>query len=512
MGFEINTDKASDWIIEWKDSFGAISDDPASMKTLIYLTLLERQNELLSYQNIADELKRRGVIEGEIDNFTPLRNGMAQLVNALQTHNLYEIENKKNGKEASYRLKRRGQNGFKSTGTGDGKIIKVLDDPGLTSSTEFEYVAEKLMIDRVMPFYGIYLPMPAASRWVLYSEGEAKERSKYEGEECERLLGDWLSKYCGKEISIIGLGVGEGIGEIEIIRRLLDENDGFSRIHYCAIDTNVHLLMDHIERLRHKFKDEIEANRLVCGVVCGNFLEDFSHLVQRLRDEFAASGQLLDSGQGFLPDTGTLISILGNVVGNAEKAKEWSYFEPIIKELKGYDLAFLLGVSQQPEQTKPENYAKDLEDLLLATPRYLTHELTMLKTHQPENDKDEPEFVLPEDEAKRNERWPGVAQTDYEGAGIKRIAGAQVRGKIYEFYYVTKWELSMELDGKTLSIPGGANLLLYNIIKFNKDTLIKFLESKGLYPSRQKTNPDEITSGNENRRYVIIAMTNQPPE
>src|SRR5918912_1172806 len=103
-----------------------------------------------------------------------------------------------------------------------------------------EFVAGKLMRDRRMPFYGIYLPMRAASRWVLYSEGEAKKRSKYEGEECERLLGEWLSKYSEKEISIIGLGVGEGIGVIKIIEELLAEEAGFSRIHYCAIDTNVH--------------------------------------------------------------------------------------------------------------------------------------------------------------------------------------------------------------------------------------------------------------------------------
>lgn len=523
MSFEINEAKATEWMNKWKDSFGSIAEDPTSVKTLIYLTLLERGGEMSSYQDIAEELERRGVVEGEVNDFVPLRNGMNQIVNALRTHSLYEIENRKNGRVSSYRLKSRTHSAASNNGTGGaktGKIVKILDDPELTATTDFEYVVKKLAIDRVMPFYGIYLPMTAASRWVLYSEGEVKGRGKYEADECMRLLGDWLSGYNGEDISIIGLGVGEGIGEIEIIERLLDKKPkkegetvfNFSRIHYCAIDTNVHLLMDHVERLKHKFRSEIESGRLLCGIACGNFLEDFTKIVKRLREEFAAAGQL-DPGQDFLPDTGTLVSILGNVVGNAEKAKEWSYFEPVRNTLSGYDLAFLLGVSVRQPAGKPETY-EGLEDLLLATPRYLTHELSMLKTGQGETDAEKPEapeFFLPADKNERAERWPGARRAEYQGAGTELIKGAQVTGEMYEFYYITKWALSTEFDGKKETIQQGSPLLLHNIIKFDKDTLIKFLESKGLYPSLQKSDPDDIESGKQNRRYVVIAMTSRPP-
>jgi hypothetical protein len=523
MSFEINEAKVSDWMTKWKSSFGPIAEDPTSLKTLIYLTLLERGNELTSYQDIAEELKRREVVKGEMDDFVPLRNGMNQIVNALKTHSLYEIENRKNGRASSYRLKSRTHSTASNNGTGGaktGKIVKMLDDPELTATTDFEYVVKKLAIDRVMPFYGIYLPMTAASRWVLYSEAEVKGRGKYEADECLRLLDDWLSGYSGEEISIIGLGVGEGIGEIEIIERLLDKKPkqegertfNFSRIHYCAIDTNVHLLMDHVERLKHKFRDEIESGRLLCGVACGNFLEDFTRIVKRLREEFVAVGPL-DSGQEFLPDTGTLVSILGNVVGNAERAKEWSYFEPVRNTLSGYDLAFLLGVSVRQPASKQENY-EGLNELLLATPRYLTHELLMLETGQGETDAEKqeaPEFDLPADKEERDKRWPGARRAEYQGAGTELIKGAQVTGEIYEFYYITRWDLSVKSDGKEETIRQGSPLLLHNIIKFDKDTLVKFLESKGLYSSLEKSAPDDIESGKQNRRYVIIAMTSRPP-
>lgn len=526
MSIKIRKDKVAQWIGAWEGHFGTLNPDPNSVKTLIFLTLLEKQGELISYQGIAEELMARGVLDEEFDSFTPLRNGMAQLINALQTHALYDLENRKSGKESNFQLKRRTPSaappaaattrkqpagaGFVASSEG---IVTVLNDPEITASTEFNYVAEKLMIDRRMPFYGIYLPMPAASRWVLYSEGESKERSRYESEECERLLGGWLSGYRGDEISVIGLGVGEGIGEIEILKRLLsDERYGFSRIHYCAIDTNVHLLMDHVERLKYIFRNEIRTGRLVCGVVCGNFLEDFPKLIQRLRDEFVVGGQFADPERGFLPNTGTLVTILGNVVGNLEqRASEWSYFRPILEELKNYDIAFLFGVSVKQAEKKgekeSEKYSRNLEDLLLATPRYLTHELTMLKSHQPEGDTEKPEFDLPEDQREREKRWPAeVKQLDYVGEGL--LQGAHVEGKIYEFFYQTRWDLSMEIGGEVKRIPAGAHLLLYNIIKFYEETLIEFLESKGLFQSRH-TNPSPITSGNEDRRYTVIAMTNK---
>src|ERR1044072_7682916 len=158
MSFEVKTDKVMEWIAKWENSFGSIARDPASIKTLIYLTLLERQNESTSYRNIADELKSRGVIEGEMD-FVPLRNGMFQIRNALETDKLYEIVKKK-GKEANYILKRRSQTVSKTDASNDGRIINILD-PDLRPSADF--VARRLMGDRRMPFYGIYLPMRAAS-------------------------------------------------------------------------------------------------------------------------------------------------------------------------------------------------------------------------------------------------------------------------------------------------------------------------------------------------------------
>lgn len=507
MSVEINMERASDWIASWKGDFQSVNDDPTSFKTLIYLTLLERGEQMSSYQDIADELSRRGLVDRKIENFVPLRNGMNQLVKSLRSDRLYEIEMRKIKKEARYRLKKRTQTPAEPTQNSkpDGRVIAILNDPELVPSARS--VAAKLVTDFRMPFYSIYLPLRAASRWVLYSEAESSKRSQYEREECMRLLDNWMAEYRNGEISLIGLGVGEGNGEVEILRELLDKEQDFQRVHYCAIDSNVHLITSHLQRLEDTFSDDIKSGKLVCGVICGNFLENFSQLVQRLRKEFSSTaGAAVD----FLPNTGTIVSILGNVVGNLEKrAAEWSYFQPVLEELRGYSLAFLLGVSLQQEGRK-EAYSNDLEDLLLATPRYLTHETGILTSHKDDQNATD-EFVLPEDPVERENRWTKVSGEHYEGDGL-RGADTVVKGKIYEFSYKTQWDLTARLDGRTMKIPAGTNLLLYNIIKFDENSLVRFLESKGLFQPEAKFRSGAITSGYENRKYVVIAVTNPGAE
>jgi hypothetical protein len=522
MSIRVRPEKAAGWVSHWKESFKSLSPDPTSVKTVIYLTLLEGQGKLLSYQEIADELSKREMLDGEMTDFTPLRNGMAQITKALAADSLFELESRKKGKESLYRLKRREGAIPYSNGSGIG-VVTVLDDPELTALTEFEFVTKKLFKHNAIPSYAIYLPMLAAARWVLYSEGEAQKRGRIEGEECMRLLGGWLDGYVDKEISLIGLGVGEGIGEIEILERLLNGERHFGRIHYCAIDTNIHLLMDHVERLRHRFKEHLNTGRLACGVIAGNFLEDFPKLITRLQNEFEARTHLGGPGANFLPKTGTLVSILGNVVGNLEeKSDERKYFDSIRDVLGDYDLALLVGVSVWQEEKKrerqeqagrQEKYNKDVENLLLATPRYLTHELNMIRSHQPtdgpESD-EEPEFFLPDNKGEKEKRWPAdVAAPDYFGAGPNV---AQVTGKQYQFYYRTRWDLTMGAGDDEKRIPAGSYLMLYNIIKFEWNSLIRYLESRGLFSCGVQPVPHLIPSGDEERLYVLLAMLSRDPQ
>jgi hypothetical protein len=237
-----------------------------------------------------------------------------------------------------------------------------------------------------------------------------------------------------------------------------------------------------------------------------------------LRDEFKKRGQFNYLAQGFLPNgSGTLVSILGNLIGNLEnRASEWTYFQPILEGLKGHDLAFLLGVSVQQKggngKVIQEKYTRDLDKLLLETPRYLTHELRILKSHQPdkgEESNEAREFFLPEDDEKKKvKRCPSVQVEGYQGDYSVRaekgtVEKKHIKGDIYEFFYITQWDLSMEMGVETLTVPERTALLLYNIIKFDLDTLIAFLKSKGL----EEPHPDSVKEYKVGERaYAVLAV------
>jgi hypothetical protein len=88
-------DRISDWISKWENHFGSLAKNGPVPRTVIYLALLERQEDgkWSSYEDIAEELRARGIIEGNIEEISlSLRNGMHQVVKALKQDQLYESE------------------------------------------------------------------------------------------------------------------------------------------------------------------------------------------------------------------------------------------------------------------------------------------------------------------------------------------------------------------------------------------------------------------------------------
>ncbi len=138
-----------------------------------------------------------------------------------------------------------------------------------------------------------------------------------------------------------------------------------------------------------------------------------------------------------------------------------------------------------------------------------------MNSHKEEDPTQEDEFILPEvkteeDKPLKEGRWPEVTQLDYNGDGLVR--GTHVKGKIYEFFYVTQWDLSMTLEGEELRVPAGTSLLLYNIIKFDVDTLVDFLVSlKGLFKVGHEPEFLTVKSGDEERAYVTVALLSKDP-
>lgn len=468
-------------------------------RELVELALRTKKGEYLSYEEMSDVLEKLGLVKEDVDIsklIANLRNGMSELNSEKHFLN-YTIEEKTYGKKKTFSLIDKPLSERKI------EVVEIIDDNDFSS---MQTIARRLMRDRRMPFYGIYLPLRAVARWVRYSEinEEASEQKrKYEGEQCEKLLKEWFSncKKQDKVLSILGLGLGEGIGEIELIERLLKQ--GF-KIHYCAVDMNPFLLMDHAIRLKYKFGKAIKTRQLVCSVVTDNFLKNLSGALEKIRAK-VKERKITDD---FIPkDSNILVTTLGNVLGNLEdRASEGVYFKKIQDEFEGQNIAFLIGagVDQITATGKSVEETYELDDLFLATPRYLTYELGILKSNLT-NKKAGKEFYID------NKDQFQVKRNFYQGDGLifDKESESYVKGYIYEFLYTTKKELVMEIENEqSLILPPQTKLLLFNIIKFNLKNLLGFIKFRGLkIENEEQIETLNVGTDKEKRLYVVFAAT-----
>ncbi|HYX50809.1 MAG TPA: hypothetical protein VE843_13755 [Ktedonobacteraceae bacterium] len=462
--------------------------DSLSAKERVRSALLAHEGDFLSYQEIQDLVRAPDLEEIGMES---LRNAISQLNQELaQDGSNWLLERTKlSGKKVGFKIVARQTEG--------GELVEILHENQFAS---LESVARGLMRG-ALPFYGVYLPLRAAGEWVRYSalnEGSLNRKRMYEGDQCEALLNDWLvrRKDENQTISLLGFGVGEGTGEIEIISRLLKR--GF-QVHYCAIDMNTYFLMDHATRLKYKFQDPISQKALTCAVICGDFLKDLKGILHSVREEFQKR-RLCDA---FLPSgSGLIVSILGNLMGNSEsKASEGTYIDVVRDQFVDHDIAFLLGVgigqekmgarAGRSEKThfKPEHYP--LDELFLATPRYLTLELEILHSSAPN------EFYLNENGSNYQ-----LSIHKYEGDGL--ASGDHVEGDIYEFLYETQGDISMTSGGES-PLAKGSKILLYKIIKFDLRKLLAFLRSQKVRLPSEDIKTINVGTAEDPRVYAVLA-------
>lgn len=475
------------------------SNTKSTGRELVETALNSKKGEYLSYEDMQSVLKEMGLVSEDLDSsklIANLRNGMSELNNEKNLLD-FTIEEKVFGKKKSFSLIK------KPLSERNVEVVEVIDKNDFGS---MQNIARRLMRDRRMPFYGIYLPLRAVSRWVRYSEKNeeaSEQKRKYEADQCEKLLKEWFSdcKKRNKVLSILGLGLGEGTGEIEILERLLKQ--GF-KIHYCGIDMNPFLLMDHAMRLKYKFGDYIKTGQLVCSVIADNFLKNLSGAIEKTRAK-VKERKITDD---FIPkDSDILVTILGNVLGNLEnRASEGVYFKNIQDKFENQNIAFVLGVGvkQLTETGESIEETYGLDDLFLATPRYLTHELGILKSKPANKKAKNKEFYI------NSEDQFQIRKNSYQGDGVIFDEDSHVGGDIYEFLYTTENELTMEVDdGQQLTLPPQTKLLLFNIIKFEFKKLLGFIKFKGLkIPSEEKIEkPINVGTDEEQRLYAVFAIT-----
>ena len=488
--WEVNNDAFDQWVENRIDILKPALKPKPTIRVLIFLALLDAEKPC-TYLEIREIIKSKCVINGSIPDNT-LRTSILSLGKNLDkfNHSLELISGR-----GTFQLISRAP---KLTGEPPSikqqePIILLLDPPAIKA----EDIAYELVEKARLPFQALYFLEWSARWWEIFSHHESQIRVPYEVEAWEKLgIKDNLLTNTNAIISVVGLTPQEGLAEIELLKKILLENPD-KKIHYLAVDSSQRLLRQHINLLRETLATEIRNGRILCVGVIADIFGNFHDTLNRVKSELV-NGSLINQESDFLPvSSSMLVTYLGNCLGNYYQDQETEIFSIIHSTFQNRPLEFLVGVSVM--RSTPDEYTRNWDDFLLQTPKHLLETNKLLESSRTTDSECLPEFNLPK--TGDSNRCPSVIPESY-------IVRHRIEGQIYRFYYKLEYDLNLAFDlNKGLRpLPKGTLILLYNIVKYNMETLVNGIETCGLF--KIKYNPQYhqmINTPNGIREYAVFS-------
>jgi hypothetical protein len=464
-GWEAVPDVFQKWLDNREDILNpGLSPEP-TIKILIFLALLDAK-KACTYDDIREIFKSKNVIRGTVPDNT-FRTSVLNLGKTLDkfTH-AFELKSFRGKFQLIPRIIK-SQNELFTKKIIDSAIL-LLDPPAIKA----EEIACDLVEKAMLPFHALYFLEWSARWWQIFSSNEAQIRVTYESEAWEKLgIRERLLVNTNECISFVGLAPGEGLAEIELLRKILQENVN-KKVHYIAIDSSQRLLRDHINLLKETLTSEINNGRLICAGVIANIFFGLRDTINRVRNELTNQG-IINQEENFLPQSSSLlVTYLGNCLGNNYQDQETEIFSIIHSTFQNRPLEFLVGVSVM--RSTPDEYKRNWDDFLLQTPNHLLEINKLLESNRPVDSHELLEFKLPKTE--KTDRCPPIIPESY-------IVRHRIEGQIYRFYYKLAYDLNLSpaLNKGLRPLPKGTLILLYNIIKYNMKTLVEGIETCGLF-------------------------------
>ena len=325
-----------------------------TVKAVLFLALLDFQDTDCSYQDLEDQLRAKRVVAkaGAIPR-DGLRVGMRDLTQLLEKHDSGFRLRRSRGSEGRFRLER-------AASTPTQHVSNTLDRqgglPNFFSRFAFDHPKlqslawrQLLSDNRALPAYLPFcLPGPAA-RWIggtrdldntqmIHLACDAWAAFETVGF-LKRRTGD------GEVISMVGLGVGEGMEEIALLEKVLQslvrkgngDEKGYKQVHYLAIDLSPFFLASHAHQLCMTFAKDMSEGRLVCTTILGD--------IEALKDDMArtlpwhplqVAREQTRMGSHFLPRSSPmLVTYLGNNLGDEPVEWQRTLFLRIFKNRLG---------------------------------------------------------------------------------------------------------------------------------------------------------------------------------
>jgi len=498
----INELAFKEWMGNRESEFYPALDPVPTLKALVFLALLD-SNTPSSYEDLGRIFEEHGIVSGSVP-VASLRVAMSELSNVLNraAHRL-QVQALKVGLQSKFQLASR----VKISGHNGSQNHLLISEPSSENSGE---ISRAIFERQSLPFHALYYLPRSACWWITFSSEEAELRKNYEADAWDVLdLGELVASSSSSVVGLVGLAIGEGLGEIELLRKIL--TDGYT-VHYLAIDLSPVLMTAHAETIREAFSQELKDGRLVFAGILVNVFLDMESALTQARAAFKARGTFMRDEEFIPPDCPLLATFLGNCLGNDESIKEDSIFNSVSKSFPhNRPLAFLVGVSVMRSESEREVYTRNWDDFLLQTPHHLLQNLGVLRSRRPLNDADEDgayhapeEFVLPDDKPGqfqaektrvREERCPEVDVSDYS-------ASHGVKGKIYRFNYILSFPLEMVKEKRQLR--AGSEIVLYSIIKYDMPSLVRGLEKRQFRVNYNPAYHKAIDTENGRREYAVF--------
>lgn len=367
--------------------------------------------------------------------------------------------------------------------------LALFMDFGGASPSKF---AEVLVKEHKLLVNETYAFSCTSSAWLSVSNKEAEARPRYEGAAWNHLHLNQILTSATPVVNLVGLAVGEGLGEIELLRHALDDDHV---VHYLALDLSPVLLAAHVERVREVFAEALAEGRLVCAGFLGNIFTDLERSVRASESEFISRG-ILSSDDQFLPTCAPLlVTYLGNCLGNDSNDREDLIFDTISSVFLSHKVSILFGISLM--RSSPDKYSQSSADFFLQIPRYLTNDLQVLRSARETTNCEPEEFEICPNSKSKNGRMLPVTPRSYESRGIK--------GQIYDFFY--RLDFDLEFPSQNLKAEAGTKLLLYSVTKFDPEALVRFIQNLGYALIYDPSYHERVETEFGPREYTVMLAT-----
>ena len=460
-----------------------------TVKSLLFLALLEDEGRECDYERLLATIRKRTRFKVSRESLRVAVRDLSRMLDNSVTP--FHLTRRANG---VFQLDRRHSSGERYGP--DSRTAAPFMDFSLDHALgQQQQLVDNLMRTRVVPPYSVFYLPTSAALWSTFFSDEQKEKKGLIEAGAWNAFGirERLdSKDCAV-ISVVGLSVGEGYGELKLLKELLSGNQR-TVVHYVAIDISPGLLLSHLQHLHLAFSNRILDGRLVCAGVLADIF-DLSPSRDRLSTRWDAIWRAREIvSPDFLPRASPwIVTYFGNAMGNEEQNSEPRFFELLRsrlgdnyrggtgnREREAGSLHCIVGVAglstkqdsrQDPESDREahernvkEKYNWKYRDFFLVGPRRLVSD----------------GFLQPEKGARPFP--PSEAQAEIEKAvhvASSAYAGSfGLRGWRHVFNCTLGCRIESDAD-RQLVVEEGGEIQLAAIVEYDMETMRRFVEQMG---------------------------------